>query len=623
MENANATSKLTRRFAVKLGLAAASISSVPAAASSAPRPNILWLVSEDNNPLIGAYGDTLAQTPNIDALASRGILYRNAYAVAPVCAPSRFAILTGVHPQSTAPANHQRAVAKLPAGLRSYPEYLRHAGYHCTNNDKTDYNCDIDPDRIWDASSRTAHWRDRPKGKPFMAVFNYMTTHEMMLFSPTAGVVKSSAVRIPQYLPDTPAIRTDFASYYNMMAKLDKQVGARLKELDDDGLTEDTIVFYFSDHGGALSRSKRYCYEEGLHCALIVYLPPKWAHLSPHKAGSQIDAPVSLVDLAPTLLSLIDSAKPSVMQGSAFLGVHRKPAQRFVFGMRNRMDERYDFVRTVSDGRYRYIRNYMPHRPWGMHSGFGWQAKGYQDWERQYLAGKLTPAQARFFGPKPYEEFYDRQTDPDEIDNRIADAKLKRMVKEFRRALDAQILQIVDNGFIPEGSSLEGYHESRTAGAYPLRRVMTLAQAAARADPRKISLFRAGLTDSNEVVRYWAATGLLILADKSAMALPDLRAAAHGDTVPQVRVVAAEALVRAGEVDAGVTVLAALARPDQSWEVRLQALNALTGIGDSARGAIAEIQLATEDKQEYLLRAGHYLLAKLDGTYEPGRQLIR
>ena len=393
-------------------------------------------MSEDNNPWIGAYGDRLARTPNLDALARRGLLYRNAWSAAPVCAPSRFAILTGVHPESCAPANHMRAVARLGGALRTYPELLREAGYYCTNNAKTDYNCDVDPAAIWNESSASAHWRNRPAGAPFMAVFNLGTTHESSLFQPVAGAVAPADVRVPAYLPDTPEIRQDFATYYNLIERMDAEVGARLKELDDAGVADDTIVFYYSDNGGALPRTKRYCYDQGLHCALVVSVPPRWAHLAPAPMGTAVEAPISLVDLAPTLLSIAGIDAPPEMQGAAFLGRRIAPPRTYVFGMRNRMDERYDFVRAASDGRFHYIRNYTPHRVF-QHGAFEWLAKGYQSWEREYLAGRLDAVQQRFFaGERPFEELYDLHRDPDQVRNLAAEPAMARQLEAMRRELD-------------------------------------------------------------------------------------------------------------------------------------------------------------------------------------------
>ena len=609
--------RLVTRRTVLAGGAAASVAAATAAraAQGRPVPNILWLVSEDNNPLIGAYDDQLAHTPNIDALAAQGLLYRNAYSNAPVCAPSRFAILTGVLPEACAPANHMRAVASLPAQIRTYPELLRTAGYYCTNNDKTDYNCDVDPKRIWDDSSPTAHWRNRPAGKPFMAVFNFMTTHESKLFEPTAGRVTPAHVRVPAYLPGTPGVRQDYASYYNLIERMDGEVGARLAELDAAGLGEDTIVFYYSDNGGVLPRSKRYCTDAGLRCALVVRVPPKWAHLAPARPGTEIKAPVSFIDLAPTLLSIAGVATPATMHGTAFLGAGATP-KRFAFGMRNRMDERYDFVRTVTDGRYRYIRNYMPHRPMGQVQAYAWLAKGYQDWERAHLAGTLDAAQDRFFQPRAYEEFYDLAQDADQLRN-LADAS-HPVLAAMRRALDAHMLRINDNGFIPEGAAIEGYLPSRVSGAYPLRALMRLGAAAARRDPGNIAMFIARLSDANPILRYWAATGLLILGASARPARDALRTVLRNDPSPAVRIVVAESLCAIEPDPEGVRVLAGLLGPDEQIPVRLQSINALTYVGAQAIAALPGIRKAAEDENEYIRNAGHYLGAKLEGRYDPG-----
>lgn len=580
-------------------------------------PNILWVVSEDNNPFIGAYGDKQAHTPNIDALAKRGVLYRNVYSAAPVCAPSRFGILTGAYAETCSPAQHMRATAKLPAALRTYPEFMRSAGYYCTNNAKTDYNCDVDPDRIWDASSAAAHWRSRPAGKPFMSVFNYMTTHESSLFKPAEGREQFTGIRIPAYLPDTQAVRDDYASYYALMSKMDGQIGERLAELEADGLAEDTIVFYYSDNGGVLPRSKRYCYDEGLRVAMVVYVPPKWRHLCPVTPGSEVHAPVNLLDLAPTVLSLAGIPAPPQMQGSAFLGRHARAPATYAFGMRNRMDERYDFVRTVTDGRYRYIRNYMPHRIWGMRGDFEWLLKSYQSWDAMRLAGRLPPAQMRFFETKPFEELYDLRSDPDQLTNLVELPAQRARLGQLRRALDAHMLAIVDNGFIPEGTPAEGYGNSRDAKIYPLKTVMPLAQAAARGDARKLSLFRSALHHPNGVMRYWGATGLLILKDKAAPARAELTAVAATDAWPAIRTVAAEALCHVGATDQGLKVLSEIATAKLEFPPRLMALNSLDSLGDVARPALPAVRQVSNDPNEYILRAAGPLIAKLEGTYRP------
>jgi arylsulfatase A-like enzyme len=413
-----ARERLSRRIFLTAGATAAALAAFDrgraADSESRSRPNILWLVSEDNSPLIGAYGDRLAHTPAIDALAKQGVLYANAFSNSPVCAPTRFGIITGMYPESCGPAHHMRAQGRIPAFVSGFPKYLRDAGYYCTNNVKTDYNAQLDMEAMWHESSPTAHWRNRPKDAPFFAVFNFMTTHESRMFKDAEGRVRPQDVRVPAYLPDSPEVRQDIASYYNLVEQMDGEVAAHLAALDAAGLAEDTIIFYYSDNGGVLPRSKRYCYDEGLRVPLIARFPAKWAHLAPAAAGTTISAPVSLVDLAPTVLTIAGVDPPAHMQGVSLVRAKSKRAP-YVFGMRNRMDERYDMVRTIRDERYRYIRNYAPHRPYGQHQAFEWQMDSYRTWQTEHLAGRLNPVQERFFREKPAEEFYDLVADPPSI----------------------------------------------------------------------------------------------------------------------------------------------------------------------------------------------------------------
>jgi arylsulfatase A-like enzyme len=603
---------------VTLATALAAVASVSdAAGKTRQRPNILWLVSEDNNPFIGAYGDRIAHTPAIDSLAAGGVLYQNVFSNAPVCAPTRFSIITGMYAESCGPAHHMRAQGKLPAFLQGFPKHLREAGYYCTNNGKTDYNADLDMQAMWNESSDLAHWRNRPTGSPFFAVFNFMTTHESRMFRPTRGRVKPADVRVPAYLPDLPEVRSDLASYYNLIETMDGEVAAHLAALESAGLAEDTIVFYYSDNGGVQPRSKRYCYDEGLRTALIMRVPKKWAHLAPAAAGSKINVPVSFIDLAPTVLTLAGIDPPAYMHGRSL--VHKRPDPRqYVFGMRNRMDERYDMVRTVRDERYRYIRNYSPHRPYGQHQAFEWQMDSYRALEKAYRAGALNAVQARFFGEKPAEEFYDLKADPDEIDNLTGAVEHRARIESMRAALDAHMLRVNDNGFIPESSPVEGYDASRAPGAYPLPRVMQVASKAIARDTRNVSEFVTLLGDANEVVRYWAAQGLLILGTKAGDAKGALETCLNKDASHSVRIVAAETLASLGESDRAVRYLGSVIDSQADVRVRLQALNALTFIGEPAKPLLPLFERVPESTQdEYIRQASRYLVFVLRGTYTP------
>ncbi|AEG50927.1 sulfatase [Sphingobium chlorophenolicum L-1] len=586
-------------------------------ANRGPRPNILWFVSEDNNPLMGCYGDPLARTPNLDAFAKRSVLYENAFSTSPVCSTSRFTILTGLYPESCSPAQHMRStVAQLPKEIIPYPTLMREAGYYCTNNFKTDYNCSVDPQEIWDESSAKAHWRNRPQGAPFMAVFNYFTTHESQIFFETKGSITPSDVRVPGYLPDTPEVRGDIASYYNRMEILDRQFGERLAQLEADGLAEDTIIFYYSDNGGVFPRSKRYAYDEGLRTALMIHVPPKWQHLVDAPPGSRVKAPVTYADLAPTLLSIVGRPALPYMQGRALLGPYARPPLEFAFGGRNRMDENYDFVRSVTDGRWRYIRNYTPERPWGMHGSFEWLAKGYQSWEREKIAGRLDSDRLRFFQSKPYEELYDLSTDRDQLKDLSKDPAAQGQLIRFRAALDRHMLAICDNGFIPEGAPEEGYWNSRDRTRYPLERLMTIGAAAAQRDRKNLGLFERSLTDANPIVRYWAVMGLLMLGEAAGAQKPQLLALLRNDPSVQVRIVAAQAVAPFAAKEA-VAFLGGVATSEQSFEIPLQAVAALTALGGLARPALPALKLTAKSSNEYVGEASRYAVARLEGTYTP------
>ena len=328
-------------------------------------PNILWITSEDNGPHLGCYGDTYAVTPNLDRFAKRSLRYTKASSTAPVCAPARTTIISGIYPPATG-SEHMRSMTRLPGNFKMYPAYLRQLGYYCTNNSKEDYNLEK-VGEVWNGSGRTAHWKSRPDGKPFFAIFNHTISHESQIrnkINPADRIHDPAKVSLPAYHPDTPEVRKDWAQYHDRITMMDKLVGKNLRELEEAGLADDTIVFYYGDHGSGMPRSKRWPYFSGLNVPLIIHVPEKFKHLAPpeYKTGGTSDRLVGFIDLAPTLLSIAGSKAPAHMQGHAFMGQHTAPAQKFSFGFRGRMDERYDMVRTVFDGRHIYIRNYMPHK---------------------------------------------------------------------------------------------------------------------------------------------------------------------------------------------------------------------------------------------------------------------
>lgn len=607
-----------RTFITVAAFAAALLAGLTARAA-ADRPNILWIVSEDNNPYLGCYGDKLAKTPTLDSLAKTGVLYENCFSQAPVCAPSRFTLITGMYATSCQPANHMRASGKVPPEMRGFPAYLRQAGYYCTNNAKTDYNVPINMNDAWDESSKKAHWRHRPEDKPFFAVFNFEVTHESSLFGgyrPLPDGTDPSAVRIPAYCPDTPETRADRALYYDQHRRLDEQVAALLAQLKQDGLEEDTIIFYYGDNGGVLPRSKRFAYDSGLHVPLIVHYPKKWQSLAPAAPGAKVESVVSFVDFAPTILSLAGVEAPGYFQGRAFAGPKNRGPHDYAFCFRDRMDERYDFVRAARDKRFRYIRNYRPDLSWGQHVQYLWQQKGMQVWEKLHQAGKLNEVQDRFWKEKPEEELYDEHADADEVNNLAALPAYQEVLQRLRGALYQHMLEIRDNGFIPEGSPLEGYAASRDEKAYPLTRIIAAANLATKRDPTNLARFIQDMNDDNEVIRYWSVLGSLMLKEKAEGAKDALIKAAE-DSSKQVRVVAAESLCRIGQSGRALPLLAKLLK-DENPIIRLQAANSLDHLGQIAKPLWAEMRIASRDKDPYVKRAARYTAAILTGEEPPG-----
>lgn len=421
-------------------------------AAAEDRPNILWITSEDNGPELGCYGDSYAETPNIDAFAAESLRYRTAWSNAPVCAPARTIIISGMHATSLG-GQHMRSGVKLPDDMKLYPQLLREAGYYCTNNSKTDYNFEK-ADAGWHQSNNKAHWRGRPDdGTPFFAVFNFTVSHESRIRSRPHSLKHDPAkAPLPKYHPDTPEVRHDWAQYYDKMTEMDQQVGEVLEQLKEDGLDDSTIVFYYGDHGSGMPRSKRWPFDSGLRVPMIVHFPERFKHLAPedYQPGGESARLVAFVDLAPTVLSLAGQAPPENMQGVAFAGEHAGPAKEYLFGYRGRMDERIDMVRSCTDGRYVYMRHFYPDRPYLKYVGYMFQTPTTRVWKELFDAGELNEDQAKFWQPKPVEELFDLESDPDEVNNLAEQPEHAERVARMRLAVRDWMVETVDLGLLPE-----------------------------------------------------------------------------------------------------------------------------------------------------------------------------
>jgi arylsulfatase A-like enzyme len=585
-----------RALSAAIGLGAFAPLSPGADAGAPARPNILWVVSEDNSArFVGAYGDPLARTPTLDRLARDGVVFDRVY-TAPVCAPSRSMIITGRHANGLG-TQHMRSTSPLPEGVRFFPEFLREAGYFCTNNSKTDYNTSTPWKGAWDEDGAKAHWRHRRAGQPFFAVFNFMESHESALIGRRALTTDPTKVRVPGYLPDTAVVRADLAQYHDAVSAADRAIARVLAELEADGLAEETIVFYYSDNGGAVAGTKRFLNEDGTHVAMIARFPKKFVHLAPAAPGGRISELVHFVDLAPTMLSLAGLPSSAQFQGRAFAGPARSAAPEFVFLFADRMDERYNLVRAVSDGRYRYVRSFYPDRPWGQHLDFLWQPAAMREWELHFRSGVLNPAQRAFFEPSPAEALYDCATDPDNVVNLAADPAQTKRLQRMRAALRAHQLAIRDTGFMPEPMMIEAAAGGSPAvvaaddARYPLARLLDLIDELQLGGPASESRISEIARDPLPVVRYWAAVAMLRGGSS-----PTTAALLH-DADPVVRVTAAAAALRHHDDTEAWQELEHVIRTAARPELRLFALDTLARVERSVPHSLASLlgQLAASD----------------------------
>ncbi len=581
------------------------------------KPNILWITCEDTSPYLGCYGDPHALTPNLDKLASEGAIYTQAFVTAPVCSPVRSCLITGVYATSLG-SQHLRSTVPPPASIRPFPKLLRGAGYYCSNNEKEDYN--FKDATIWDESSGAAHWRNRRPGQPFFSVFNFVCTHQSQINgsddeffakyrSKLAPEERHDAqtLVLPPYYPDTPMVRNIWARYYDLITFMDKQVGNLLAQLDADGLADETIVFFFADHGLGLPRFKRTLYDSGLHVPLIVRVPARYRSLAPASPGGRIDRLVSTIDLPPTVLMLAGVPVPDHMQGRPFLGPQIPPPREYIYGASSRVDEAYEMSRCVRDKRYKYIRHFMPHLPYIQPSTYCDQAEIMQELRRVAASGSLSGAQRPLWEPiKPVEELYDTQADPHETQNLVDAPAHRDALNRLRRELRDWMLRTKDVGLLPEAemhiraTGSTPYEMARAPGAYPQDRILAAAMRVG-AGPQAMPALRQNLTDSDSVVRYWAAVGLDALGLDAAPALDALEEALD-DPSPNVRFVAAGVLCRFGRREQGLAVLTA-GLNDPRETVVLHAARTLQLLGDRACPAVESMERA---RRRYMNADGSY-----------------
>jgi N-sulfoglucosamine sulfohydrolase len=550
-------------------------------------PNIVWISLEDIGSMIGCYGDDYARTPVFDRLAAEGIRYTKAHSIAPVCSTSRSSIITGMYPSSLGTHHHRSNVGQPPAFVKMLPNLMGEAGYYTTNNYKKDYN--IGGDR-WHASSRKAHWRNRPnKEQPFFAVFNYTACHSSITKIDENVIVEQRLNRlkpadfhdpalapIPPYHPDVPEFRKAWSRYYDAVTQVDYQAGEIIAQLKEDGLWENTIVFVWADHGVGMPRGKHNAWEQGTHVPLLVRFPKKYQHLAPSNPGSAIDGLVTLMDLGPSTLTMAGLETPDWMQGRPLLckaGEGEIKYHDFMIGMRDRLDSRYEMVRSVRDQRFRYQRNFYPQLPFKPHEDFEFNAPILKKWVALAREGKLTGPQAmlnlRF---KPIEELYDSENDPHMINNVIDDPQYVDVVIRMRKRLRQWMLETRDLGILDETETLKRAkaHASHWELGQSLdnyKRIIATADLPVQGKAAVPELLDR-VNDPDSAVRFWAVLGLVALQSDDAKVIAAFKAATKDESI-SVGITAADGLFNLGHYEDGLpAIIAALKHPIPAARIR-------------------------------------------------------
>ena len=591
----------------------------------AEHPNILWINAEDMSPHLGCYGHPDAHTPNIDSLARDGIVYRNAFATAPICSPSRSCLATGLYATSLG-TQHLRCEVKLPDRVVPLANRMRELGYFCTNTGKSDYN--FNPDGIWDEwSGDIAPWRKRNAGQPFFGFVTIGETHEgpTNLRDRYDDAVKNlprhlrhdpAEVSIPPFYPDTPEIRTIFAGLYDLATVFDRKVGDIVEALKQDGELENTIIFVFGDHGNGLPRYKRWLNDSGLRVPLVVYLPPQFRHLTSDvnfvAAGNELeesqqgkyrttDRLVSFVDFPATALRLAGGNVPSVLQGIPFLGEKTEEQRKFVFGARSRADDMFEVSRSISDGRFIYIRHFLPHLPYIQDSViFDDRKSSFRELRKLYQAGELDAHAKRLWArQKPVEEFYDLRSDPHELVNLAKSNEHQETKNELADRLRRWILESRDSGFLTEA---EYQIRSARNGSTPfdvlrdpslnLNAILEMAWCVGD-EETSVERIQTGLEHQESAVRYWASIACTVRLKSSTESKQEFfrkvspsLVNALNDSSPSVQIAAAEAILSAKTMRTAqplaLETLGEVLQDTRPW-VALEAASTLARLGEQVQ----------------------------------------
>lgn len=561
--------------------------------NAADRPNVVWIVSEDNSHhYLRHFFKDGAPAPNIEALAAHGVTFDHAFSNAPVCSVARSTLATGcLGPRIGTQFHRRHTMATLPAGLRMFSAYLRDAGYYTSNNSKTDYNA-TPSTGAWDESSKAATWRKRMKpDQPFFHMESHAQSHESSLhfsqqvFENEKTVTDPASVKLADYFPDTAKFRYTHARYHDRMAVIDGIVGSTVSKLKEDGLLEDTFVFYFGDHGGVLPRGKGYIYESGLHVPLVVRVPEKWKHLVDRPSGSRAQGFVSFIDFGPTVLNLAGIKVPTQMDGVPFLGegvaASEVESRDESFGYADRFDEKYEFIRSLRKGKYQYIRYFQPFLPDALQNNYRYRMLAFTEWRELYNAGKLSGSQLQFFKGKPVEQLFDTEADPHEVNNLADNPQYFDVLKDLRSRLAQKLRALPDLSFYPESKLISIMNDPVGFGQKHKDEIALMADVAdlallpfSEAKPKLTST----LKSENVWLRYSAAMACSAIGTEAGSLAPAVKPLLKDDKLI-VRVRAAEFLGLINKLDPQPVLTSIVNETDNPVEAA-EALNSIVYFRD-------------------------------------------
>jgi arylsulfatase A-like enzyme len=563
-----------------------------------PPPNILWITIEDTSPIfIGAYGNNNAHTPNIDQLAREGVRFTNAFSTGTVCAPSRSTIITGVRTYELG-TGHHRSEYLIPNDIKGFPYFLRQAGYYTSNNPKTDYNVG-DPQSFiqeaWDASSSTADWRGRAPGQPFFSVFNFNESHQSRTMTWPYTKYESTVLfklapdeiigdldfPMPPFYRDSLDMRKQFARVYNSLSLTDKLVGQLLDQLQEENLLEQTIIFFFADHGEGIPRGKTNGINLGYRVPFVIWFPAMYASWSPWGPGQVVsDELIDFEDLAPTILSLANAERPPYLKGRVLIGDNRSQPNPLVFLSNDRSDDGIDLVRSATDGRYMYSRNYMPFMPELRYINYAEISEIKQLMRDDYANGRLNELQSRGFKDRPAEFLFDLQSDPWETRNLASDPLHLTALKKMRNAVKKNLVRSRDVMLLPEyelgliQQLMPPYTFRLDNTLYPIDRIVQAVDLSGKLGRSQAQQQISLLTDQNKIVRYWAATGLRSQSRAILLDYKTQLTSAIADDYPPVAIMAAATLYHFFGLNSAKNALIRFARSDNA-DLALLTINSL------------------------------------------------